>query len=186
MNHRDRFNGYLLPALTLALALVCGCRTEEGKREKALSTFHVFVEVNQDAAQRSRPVPIYRNAPSTVNIEAEPFLTEANVSEARVVEAVGGFAIRIRLDRRGTWLLEQYTVANKGKHLAIQTQFARPETPELHQSRWLAAPIISARISDGILLFTPDATREEAYQIVLGLNNVAKKDNNTPDKQTMK
>jgi hypothetical protein len=186
MNPRSRFNGYLLAALTLALALGCGCRTEEGKREKALSTLHVFLEANQDAAKRSRSVPIYRDNPFTVNIESEPFLTEANVSEARVVEAVGGFAILIRLDRRGSWLLEQYSIANKGKHIAIQTQFATPEAPELHQNRWLAAPFISGRISDGTLLFTPDATREEAYQIVLGLNNVAKKNDNTPDKQTLK
>jgi hypothetical protein len=30
------------------------------------------------------------------------------------------------------------------------------------------------RISDGVLVFTPDASREEADRIVLGLNNVAK------------
>ena len=174
-------------ALTGSLVLVCGCRTEEGKREKALSTLHVFLEVNQDAAKRSRPVVISRNDPVTVNVESEPFLTEANVSEARVEEAVGGFAMRIRLDRRGAWLLEQYTVANHGKRLAIHTQFATPDAPELHQARWLAAPLISGRISDGTLLFTPDATREEASQIVLGLNNVAKKDKNRPDDdQTLK
>jgi preprotein translocase subunit SecD len=186
MNHWNRFNGYLFVGLTWALALVCGCRTEEGKREKALSTLHVFLEVNQDAAKRSRPVPIYRDNPQMVNVESEPFLTEANVSEARVEEAVGGFAIRVRLDREGSWLLEQYTVANHGKRLAIQTQFASPEAPGLHQSRWLAAPLISGRISDGTLLFTPDATREEAYQIVLGLNNVAKKDKNRPDDKQIK
>ena len=102
MNHGHRFNGYLTVALTLALALVCGCRTEEGKREKALSTLRVFLEVNEDAAKRSRPVPVDRNNPILVNVETEPFLTEADVSEARVEEAVGGFAIRVRLDRRGT------------------------------------------------------------------------------------
>ena len=41
--------------------------------------------------------------------------------------------------------------------------------------RWLAAPVISHRISDGVLVFTPDATREEAEEIALGLNNVSKK-----------
>jgi murein DD-endopeptidase MepM/ murein hydrolase activator NlpD len=40
--------------------------------------------------------------------------------------------------------------------------------------RWLAAPIITRRISNGVLVFTPDCSREEADQLVLGLNNVAK------------
>ncbi len=186
MNHWHRFNGYLLPALTLALALVCGCRTAEGKRETALGTLQVFLEVNQDASNRSKPVPIYRDNPFMVNVESQPFLTEANVSEARVIEAVGGFAIRVLLDRRGAWLLEQYTVANHGKHLAILTQFPSLLDPKIHQNRWLAAPLISGRISNGVLLFTPDATREEATQIVLGLNNAAKKNENTPDKKSSK
>ncbi|MGA2656352.1 MAG: hypothetical protein ABSH34_02430 [Verrucomicrobiota bacterium] len=184
MNHWHRFNGYLLLALTLALGLACGCRTEEGKREAALGTLQVFVEVNEDAAKRSRPVPVYRDNPFMLNVESHPFLTEADVSEARVIEAVGGFAIRILLDRRGAWLLEQYTVANRGKHLAILTQFPNPQDPKTHQNRWLAAPLISGRISDGTLVFTPDATREEAYQIVLGLNNAAKKNKNTPDNKS--
>ena len=34
---------------------------------------------------------------------------------------------------------------------------------------WLAAPIISNRISDGTLLFTPDASRENTEAIVQGL-----------------
>jgi preprotein translocase subunit SecD len=186
MNHWHRFNGYLLPAVTLGLAVVCGCRTEEGKHEGALGTLQVFLEVNEDAAKRSRPVPIYRDNPFTVNVESQPFLTEANVSEARVIEAVGGFAMSIRLDRQGTWLLEQYTIANRGKHLAILTQFPNPQDPKTHQNRWLAAPLISGRISDGTLVFTPDATREEAYQVVLGLNNVARKNKNTPDNKSPK
>jgi len=186
MNHWNRFNGYLLPGLTLALALACGCRSPEGKQEAALSTLQVFLEVNGDASNRSKPVPIYRDNPVMVNVESQPFLTEADVSEARVIEAVGGFAIRIQLARRGVWLLEQYTVANRGKHLAILTQFPGPVAPEIHQNRWLAAPLISGRISDGILLFTPDATREEAYQIVLGLNNAAKKNKTAPDTKSSK
>ena len=48
---------------------------------------------------------------------------------------------------------------------------ARPEEVPL---LWLAAPMTNKRISDGVLVFTPDASREEADRIVLGLNNVAK------------
>lgn len=181
MIHRNRFNIYLLVAV--ALALVSGCRTAEGKRDKAPSTLRVYLQVNPDGTPRTQPVPIYRDNPFMLTIETSPFLTEAEVAEARVIETVGGFAIRIRLTKRGTWLLEQYTVAHRGKHYAIQCGFASPLAPNLNLTRWLAAPLISARISDGILSFTPDATREEAYQIVLGLNNVAKKNENTPDKE---
>jgi hypothetical protein len=186
MNHGRRFNRYLLVALTVGSALTWGCRTPQGKREAALTGLQVFVEVNADAAKRSRPVQIYRENPFTLNVETEPFLTQANVSEARVVEAIGGFAIRIQLDRQGSWLLEQKSLANRGKRLAFMTQFPAPQDPKVHVNRWLAAPIISGRMSDGILIFTPDATRDEAYQIVLGLNNAARKNDNTPDSKTPK
>jgi hypothetical protein len=39
----------------------------------------------------------------------------------------------------------------------------------------MAAPEIIAKNSSGRLVFTPDATREEADRMVRGLNNVAKK-----------
>jgi hypothetical protein len=35
--------------------------------------------------------------------------------------------------------------------------------------------MIARRLTDGVLVFTPNATREEADEIALGLNNVAKK-----------
>ena len=43
------------------------------------------------------------------------------------------------------------------------------------QSRWLAAPQFTRLISNGILQFTPDASREETEEIAKGLNNIAKK-----------
>ncbi len=45
----------------------------------------------------------------------------------------------------------------------------------LADSRWLAAPVISRRISNGVLVFTADCERDEADQLVLGLNNGAAK-----------
>ena len=38
--------------------------------------------------------------------------------------------------------------------------------------RWIAALLITRRIADGLLTFTPDASREEADAMVLGWNNV--------------
>ena len=82
----------------------------------------------------------------------------------------GGFAIEIKFDENGTWLLEQYSAANPGRHFVIFGQWSE----KLADGRWLAAPLITHRIGDGVLAFTPDCSREEADQLVLGLNNAAK------------
>jgi len=165
-----RFNLYLCVALPLALALAAGCQTEERKRKHLASTLSVHIEVHADGTNLSEPVPIYRQQPVMINVDKTPILTEVNVLEAQVVDAVGGFAIRLQFDRQGTWILEQRSVDSRGRRFAIYCHFG----PEFKESRWLAAPIVSHRISDGVLVFTPDATRAEADELVLGLNNVAR------------
>ena len=116
-------------------------------------------------------VPVFREKPMMVHVDKDPFLTESQVTAARVVDDVGGFLMEIKFERRGADLLEQYTTVYPGKHMAIFSSFGDKKT----EGRWLAAPRIIRRNSTGVLSFTPDATREEAEQIVLGLNNVAKK-----------
>jgi len=108
---------------------------------------------------------------SKPNAEKKPFLSEEFVASAKVVDEVGGFALRIQFDHQGATMLEQITTENRGRKIAIFSQFAE----KLVDYRWLAAPIISHRITDGVLVFTPDTTREEAEEIALGLNNVSKK-----------
>jgi SecDF, P1 head subdomain len=103
-------------------------------------------------------------------VDKEPILTELNMAQAKVVDVVGGFAIRLEFDRQGSWILEQSSVDNLGRRFAIYCEFG----PKLTEKRWLAAPIVSHRITDGVLVFTPDATREEADELVLGLNNIAR------------
>ena len=88
---------------------------------------------------------------------------------AKVIDTPGGFAIEIQFDETGTWLLEQYSAANPGGHFVIFGQWG----DKLVNGRWLAAPLITHRIANGVLAFTPDCSREEADQLVLGLNNVA-------------
>jgi len=165
----NRFNIYLAP--TLAVVMACGCQTPESKHQKELSTLRIHLETIPDSSKRSQPVPIYREHPVTIEIEKTPFLTEAHVKEAKVVDVMGGFAISIQFNREGKWLLESHSTANRGRRYAIFSQFGG----EIKQGRWLAAPVFSQRILDGLLIFTPDATREEADDIVMGLNNVAKK-----------
>jgi hypothetical protein len=71
--------------------------------------------------------------------------------------------------------LEQFTAGNPGKHLVIFGQWGKT----VADGRWLAAPLITRRIPDGVLAFTPDASRAEADQLVLGLNPKAKKHKKT-------
>lgn len=166
-----RFN-IILVVLGL-VALLSGCSTTNDT--KTLSTLRVHLEVNRDATDRNKGVPIYREKPFMVNVDNTPFLTEANVSEAKVIDTVGGYALQIQFERRGTWLLESVSTANKGKRFAIFSQWPNPADKKNPLSRWLAAPVISQRIADGMLVFTPDASREECSQIAAGLNKLAKK-----------
>ena len=157
------FNIYLL---LLLLGISAACKTtEEKKRSKEASTLRLHLETNPDGTEHSSGVPVYREQPMMVNVNREPILTEGDVQEASVAEVLGGFAIRIQFDRHGSLVLENATTTNLGRRIAIQSQFG--------QTRWLAAPIITKRISNGLYVFTPDATREEAERIVRGLNNLA-------------
>jgi hypothetical protein len=165
----SRFNIYLL--LLIAATFCGGCQWFRHYQEKSVATLRVHLEVTPDSTSFSTAVPVYRAKPVTVNVDKSPFLTEAEVSEAKLVESTNGFALQIQFDRRGTWLLETYTTSNPGRHFAIFSAFGKG----MKQSRWLGAPILSGRISNGVLTFTPDATRDEAEQFVLGLNAVAKK-----------
>jgi preprotein translocase subunit SecD len=172
-----RFNTILLvaPALAAVLALLWGCQSSKPNPKKVFCTFRVHVEAGNETPEHNQQVQISRANPVSINVLKSPILTEASVKEAKVIEVVGGFALSVRFDTEGGWLLEQFSSANIGKHFAIFSQFPIPSKEKLTEGRWLAAPRIHKRISDGILIFTPDATREETDEIALGLNNLAKK-----------
>jgi hypothetical protein len=158
------FNGFLV---LLAVAMAAGCGTsEERKKKNELSNIRVHVE-SDTRTDQSSAISVIRSSPTRLNIEREPLLDEHNVVGATLEEQPGGFAVRVKLDRQGTWILERTTVVNRGKHLAIHAHFG--------EDRWLAAPLITAKNSTGSLTFTPDATREEAERFVRGLNNVVRK-----------
>ena len=167
------FNIYL--AAACALVLVSACKTEESERKKILTTIRVHLEARADPMGKTDEVSIDRGSPVKLTIDKSPFLTEGSVKAAKVVDVVGGFVLQVQLDKEGTMLLYQYTSANPGKHMAIFSQFHKAGTKDLNESRWLAGPRITGHITDGVLAFTPDATREEADLIVLGLNNLSKK-----------
>jgi len=164
-----RFNLFFW--LLLAGSLGWGCQTGQGQKKAPKTGYNLLrlhLEVNPDGTDKSSIVTIGQLTPFTVNVLKTGFVDEAHLARASVVDDdVGGFQMRIQLNRQGSWLLEQYTLSSKGKHIAV---FA-----ELDKGRWLAAPIITKGVSDGVLTFTPDATREEAEKLALGLNKTIKK-----------
>jgi len=161
-----RFNIYLL--LLVALVALTGCQSPETKRKKQLATVRVYLEVGTGYPGRNLQVSVLRAAPMQLTVEESPFLNEIHVASSSVVETSGGFLLSIRFNQKGQWLLEQYTAANSNRRLAIRCQWGVP--PDV-QDRWLAAPLATHRITDGVLSFTPDATRDEVDQIVIGLKN---------------
>jgi hypothetical protein len=163
-------NLYLPLACALALFFGLGCETTEKetkkKKDKEAAVIELHLEVNADGTERNAGVPIYRENPIKVNVVREPFIDTADVQEASVVETIGGFAIRVLFNRHGTLVLDNVTTAYKGQRIGVYSRWT--------ESRWLAAPLIKARIQTGEFIFTPDASREEAERIVKGLNNIAK------------
>ena len=163
-----RFNTYL--ALAVVLAFFCGCQT--GKNPpKEISALRVHLQASPNDAGVTDTVSVLRADPVSVTVGQDPILTEANIIAAKVIDAQGGFAIEIQFDESDTLMLEQYTAANPGRHLVIFGQWGEKIT----DGRWLAAPLITHRISNGLLAFTPDISRPEADRFVLGLNNVSAK-----------
>ena len=166
-----RFNIYL--ALFAALALLPACHSvHETKEDKVMSALRVHVESNVDPAGTSQTVSVLRTAPVSFTIIKEPILTEANILSARVLDAPAGsgFAVEIKFDEMGGLLLEQCTASNAGRHLLFFGQWGEKGT----EGRWLAALLISHRIGNGVVSFTPDMSRDDAYRLVLGLNNMAR------------
>lgn len=168
VSRSSRFNLYLL--LFVVLMSFTACQSPEAKRKRQLATARVYLEVAAARPNQSIPVSVLRAAPMNLNVEKNPFLNEIHVAAAQIVDTPGGFVLTIQLNQKGAWLLEQYTASHHNRRMVIQCKWG--VAPNV-QYRYIAAPLITKRISDGTLTFTPDATREETEEIVIGLNNYA-------------
>ena len=164
-----QFNLKLL--LVAGLLGLIGCRTPEKKAESQKATLRLHVETNPYPPDQSEKVKVLRGLPMTINIEKAPFLNESHIAAAQVLETGDdSFLIMVKFNQRGQWLLEQYTASNLKRRLAIRSQF-RVSTNVY--DRWIAAPVITKPIHDGVISFTPDADRTEAKAMVQGWNNVS-------------
>jgi hypothetical protein len=145
-----------------------GCKSNaERQREREISTLKLHLETPADGSPFTMTAKVLRENPVLVSIAGTPFLDETSLERATVVATAGGHAIQLQYDRHGTLVLESVTSNSRGRRIAILATF-----PE---SRWLAAPKFSQRLTTGVLTFTPDASREESERIVRGLNRVAQK-----------
>src|SRR5678809_1333058 len=115
---RNGFNLYLV--LIVALGLATGCKTT-GEDKKPLSTLRLYLEAKKggskvdpkaDPFAGTETVEVDRANKMRFTIAKDPFLTEALVKEAKVIDDHGGYALQVQFDSKGTWLLEEYTGAN--------------------------------------------------------------------------
>jgi preprotein translocase subunit SecD len=166
------FNLYFTLVLALASCLLCGCETAKHKKDKQVSAMRIHLEADADVPDVTQSISILRTDPIQLTIDKEPIFTEVNLVTTKVVDTQDGFAIQFSFDESSTLILEQYTASNLGKHFAIFGQWGE----KLADGRWLAAPMITRRVFDGSLTFTPDMSREEADQFVLGLSHAIKQD----------
>ena len=172
VSRSSRFNLYLL--LLIALVSFTGCQSPEAKRKQQLARARVYLEVPVNRPGQAQQVSVLRAAPMNLIVEKDPFLNESHVATAQIVDTPGGFVLSLRMNHKGAFLLEQYTASHNNRRMAIRCQWGVP--PNV-QDRFVAAPLITRRIPDGTLTFTPDASREETEEIVIGVINYAKGNN---------
>lgn len=157
-----------LAAIGLAVG-VSAC-SSLGKPKGVVASLRLHIQVAPDSSDRSAPVPIYRAKPVMINVEKTPFLDERSLTNAVLMEVGDGFAIQVQFSHSGAKILEQHSTSFRSRHCAIACQWGEKTIT----NRWLAAPLFNRTISDGTLMFTPDASHEEAVLIVNALNNAIK------------
>src|SRR5436190_13944130 len=113
------FNAYLL---LVVATLAVGCKSAEERRQaRSLTTFRLHLEANQGGTESAAVIEI---AGAKLSVNNAPFLDEQSVTNAAVVDTRdGGFAIRVQYDRHGALVLDSATRSNRGRHMAIFTQF---------------------------------------------------------------
>jgi hypothetical protein len=172
-----RFNLFL--ALAILLLPFFGCQSMEKdlgmKKDEPTAAMRVHIELPPENAGEinvSQTISLMRADPVQVSIDKDAILTEANLLAAKLINTPAAPAVEVRFEDKGAWILEQYSAANPGRHFVIYGQWGT----NLNDGRWIAAPLISHRIKDGVMSFTPDMSKKEVDDFVKGLNNAIKQD----------
>ena len=172
VTERPRINFYLFAVNALLLAalagtpgLGCAERDQHGNKLKP-AQLRLHLESYQDVPERLTTITMGRAAPFSYSVERGSFLKDDQILAATLLENEGLYSIRIKLDHQGQTILNQLSSANSGKRIAVWADFG--------EVRWVGSVRIEKRITNGELTFTPDTTREEAEQIVEGVNYLTK------------
>ncbi len=161
---QQSFNSILCLFSLLACA---GCGTTQ-KKDVQYSLIQFHLEARLDGTERTTRVPIFRADPVYIGIQTSPFIDIGYLQKVTLVEKLGSYAVEVQFDETGIRRMESFTTTHRGKRLAIFANFMFEDT---EQTRWLGAPVIQQTIKDGILTFTPDASRAETESLIKGLNN---------------
>lgn len=145
--------------------LGAGCQTNSLPKAKDASTLRIFVEARPDAADRTQPIVVFLDPPLKLTVEKEPILDETSVTEAKLLEGDGKFAIQLKFTTHGALVLETTGHARRGRHLAIYSEYPA--------GRWIGAPLLRQNMAGGELIFRMDGTRDDAERFVKGLNLLA-------------
>ncbi|MCU0770311.1 MAG: hypothetical protein MUE94_00885 [Verrucomicrobia bacterium] len=167
-SRRPWFNFYLIAGMAMWLG---GCASTKDPNDKLSTQMRIHLEAQPSQMIPPQTIAVYRADPQPVKIESLCLLTEEHVVNARVVDQAGAYALQLQFNEWAIPLLEHNSSSYQGRRLAIQAQWG----PKQEFTRWLGAPRMTQRIVNGTFTFTPDATREECFQIVAGLNNNARK-----------
>jgi hypothetical protein len=123
-----RFNIYFALA---AVFLAGGCDSvihDVTKSKKEQTTLRLYMEGGRaDSGTIGKVLVTRQKIPFTV--VREPFLTEADVTKAVMVDDPGGdgtYSIQLAFNDHGTLLLDMITTGNKGKHIIVFSQFPIP------------------------------------------------------------
>lgn len=138
------------------------------KKPKPIKAIRIHVESRHDLPERSLPASVGHENPLQITVEKLPILNEVHVEHAALLDQPGGFQVQLKFNSMGARILESYTAAAAGRHLAIMTDVDG-------EARWLALPLIRQRIGTGVLAFSPDTTRDVAQRLVQGLNAEAER-----------
>jgi hypothetical protein len=168
----SRFNIYLLGLALVLGMVVLGCKSaEQKKRDKTVSQLVIYLDAPAGDPDTNR-VSVVTLAGVPIGVSRTPILSGGSVEGADLVETEdGGFAVRILFNTHGKLVLDTVSHEHRGRRLVIYVEFG---VKDQLTRRYIAAPQMSRWITDGVIIFTPDATREECETIVLGLKNAAK------------
>jgi preprotein translocase subunit SecD len=174
---RGRINPYLWAALLLAAGVALGCRSiEDRRRDRILYTTLWFHEDAPLVTPDTNRVMVAEIAGVKLPVNTRPFLTEEALEEATLVDSPGGgYSLRLKFNDHGRLVIDTFTASHRGRQVGIYVRYGvRNKQPKVPlKERWLAAPRINRQINDGVIVFTPHATRVELQEILEGLRNAA-------------